>query len=237
MSLQPPDSSGPLYEGTTSASNCGRERLPRLSVIVVSGALSVSGTSSAEPNRVWEAPYVHEYDATASGEGWVEPERAGAEQVHEATREAVSEPRRISGLTWAHLGTLFAVSRRSVHFWASGKPLNAENETRLLQVLDIVRTADRGDARSTRSALLDVHEGSSAFDLLVKERFDEARARLGVGAGRTRPLLGDLSVDAKAARAPLRPEELVEAKHDRVHRDPGHARAARTVRNSWRGKT
>lgn len=99
MNLQTIDSSGPLYEVTTSASIFGRERLPRLSVIVVSGALSVSGTSSAEPNRVWEAPYVHEYDATASGEGWVEPEREGAEQPHEATREAVSELRRISGLT------------------------------------------------------------------------------------------------------------------------------------------
>ena len=58
----------------------------------------------------------------------------------------------------------------------------------------------------------------------------EARARLGVGAGRPRPVLGELSAEAKAARAPLRPEELVEAQHDRVHRDPGRTRAARTVR-------
>ena len=52
-----------------------------------------------------------------------------------------------------------------------------------------------------------------------------------------RPVLGKLSAEAKAARAPLRPEELVEAQHDRVHRDPGRARAARTVRNSRRGTT
>lgn len=52
-----------------------------------------------------------------------------------------------------------------------------------------------------------------------------------------RPVLGELSAEAKAARAPLRPEELVEAQHDRVHRDPGRARAARTVRNSRRGTT
>lgn len=49
-----------------------------------------------------------------------------------------------------------------------------------------------------------------------------------------RPVLGELSAEAKAARTPLRPEELVEALHDRVHRDPGRARAARTVRNSRR---
>jgi DNA-binding transcriptional regulator YiaG len=237
MNLQTIDGSAPPYEFTSSASGVVRERLPRLSVIIVSGTLAVSGTSSAEPNRVWEAPYVHEYDATASGEGWVEPEREGANQHHEVTREAVSELRRISGLTWEQLGQLFAVSRRSVHFWASGKPLNAENEMRVLQVLDIVRTADRGDARSTRSALLDVHDGSSAFDLLLEEQFDDARARLGVGVGRPLAVLGELSAEAKAARAPLRPEELVEAQHDRVHRDPGRARAARTVRNSRRGTT
>lgn len=210
-----------------------RERVPPLSVIVVSGALSVSGTSSAEPTRLWEAPYVHESEATASGLVWEQHAETSADA--ETTRQAISELRRISGLTWEQLGELFDVSRRSVHFWASGKPLNAENETRLLQVLDIVRTADRGDARSTRLALLDVHDGSSAFDLLVEERFDEARARLGVGGGRPRPVLKELSAEAKAARAPLRPEELVEAQHDRVHPASSRSRAARTVRNKRRG--
>src|SRR5690606_1653179 len=183
---------------------------------------------SAEPTRLWEAPYVHESEATASGLAWEQHDESTADA--ETTRQAISELRRISGLTWEQLGELFDVSRRSVHFWASGKPLNAGNEQRLMEVLDVVRTADRGDARSTRSALLDVHDGSSAFDLLVEERFDEARAQLGVGGGRPRPVLGELSAEAKAARAPLRPEELVEAQHDRVHRDPGRTRAARTVR-------
>jgi len=222
-------------DGTASESIFGR--LPSISVILVSGALSVAGTSSAEPNRVWEQTYIPCYDATASGRGWVKRRGRATNQHDTTTRDAISELRRISGLTWEQLGTLFAVSRRSVHFWASGKPLNAENEQRLHQVLDILRTADRGDARSTRAALLDVHEGHSIFDLLIEERFDEARARLGIGAGRTRPVLGELNADAKALRAPLRPEELIEAQHDRVHRDPGHARPARTVRNSRRGTT
>jgi hypothetical protein len=42
-------------------------------------------------------------------------------------------------------------------------------------------------------------------------------------------VLGELSAEAKAARSPLRPEELIEAQHDRVHQDPGRARAARLV--------
>ena len=40
---------------------------------------------------------------------------------------------------------------------------------------------------------------------------------------------------AKAARKPLPPAELIEAKHDRVHREPGRARPARTVRTKRRG--
>ena len=223
--------------GTTSVGLAGlRERAPRLSVIVVSGALSVSGTSSAEPMRVWEAPYVNEMDATASGPGW-ELQQIPAEPAPEATRQAIAELRRISGLTWEQLGQLFEVSRRSVHFWASGKPLNAANEERLMRVLDVVRDVDRGSARGNRSALFDVNEGTTAFDLLVGQRFDDARAVLGSGVGRAVPARAELSAEAKAARKPLPPEELFDAKHDRVHREPGRARAARTVRNKRRGSS
>ncbi len=127
------------------------------------------------------------------------------------------------------------MSRRSVHFWASGKPLNASNEQRLMEVLDVVRAADRGDARSTRAALLEVRNGTTAFALLMAERFEAARGILGTGATRSRPALAELSAAAKAARKPLPPEDLVDAQHDRVHRDRGESRAARTVRNKRRG--
>lgn len=210
-----------------------RECLPQLSVIVVSGALSVSGTSSAEPARLWEAPYVHEFEATAS-----EPSgqrHSEAMDDAETTRQAISELRRISGLTWEQLGELFDVSRRSVHFWASGKPLNASNEQRLMQILDVLRAADRGDARSTRAGLFEVKNGVTAFALLTAGRFEEARAIWGGGSGRPRPALAQLSAAAKAARKPLPPEDLVDAQHDRVHRDHGRARAARTVREKRRG--
>jgi len=210
-----------------------QERVPSLSVIAVSGALWVFGTCSAEPTRLWEAPYGHEPEATSSGPAW--EQQAEATVDAETTRQAISELRRISGLTWEQLGELFDVSRRSVHFWASGKPLNAGNEQRLMQVLDVVRAADRGDARSTRAALFEVKDGTTAFTLLTAERFEEARAVLGAGVARTRPALAELSDAAKAARKPLPPEDLVDAQHDRVHRDRGRSRAARTVRNKRRG--
>ena len=152
----------------------------------------------------------------------------------EATRKAISELRRISGLTWEHLAALFGVSRRSVHFWASGKPLNAANHERLMHVLDVVRHADRGTARGTRAALLEAREGTTAFEMLTDQRFEEARAALGRGRTRLVPTLTPLSEAAQTARKPLPPEELYEAKSDRVHRQPGRGRAARTARGQRR---
>ena len=202
---------------------------------MVSGALSVGGTSSVPPTTMWGVPYVHESVATDSGPSrsvvvpQVEPEA-------EATRKAVSELRRITGLTWKQLAGLFGVSRRSVHFWASGKPLNAGNHERLMRVLDVVRDADRGSARSTREALLAARDGATALDLLTDQRFREARAALGRGRKRSAPVLTPLSAAARSARRPLPPEDLFDAKSDRVHHEPGRARAARTARGPQHGR-
>lgn len=48
--------------------------------------------------------------------------------------------------------------------------------------------------------------------------------------------LPPLSKEAREARRPLPVDELRDALQDRVHRDPGRARAARTVRGPRRGK-
>ena len=225
-----------VSDGTTTFSGrVGIRDRASLSVLMVSGALSVAGTSSAEPTRIWEAPYKHESDATASGTS----HDAAATRMEigtEATRKAVSELRRISGLTWEQLAGLFGVSRRSVHFWASGKPLNATNHQRLMRVLDVVRHADRGTAHSTRAALLDVRGGRTAFEMLADQRFGEAHAALGRGRTRLVPALTQLSEAAQTARKPLPPDELYDAKSDRVHQEPGRARAARTARGQRRGR-
>jgi len=55
-----------------------------------------------------------------------------------------------------------------------------------------------------------------------------------VGKGRPRPVPGELSAEARAVRAPIRPEDEIEADYSRVHRELGRARAARTVRISRR---
>ena len=203
-------------------------------VIVVSGELLIAGTSSAGPTRLWEAPYVHNADATVCGSN---RDLTGTRTRREpgATRKAISELRRISGLTWHQLGQLLGVSRRSVHYWASGKPLNAGNRKRLMRVLDVIRAAYRGSARATRAALLDAGAGTTPLDMLAALRFDDARSALGQRRARPVPALAELSAEAKAARKPLPPQELYDAKSERVHREPGRARAARAVRNTRRG--
>ena len=160
-----------------------------------------------------------------------------AENASGFTSGAIAELRRTSGLTWDQIGRLFGVPRRSVRFWASGKPMNAANEQHLLRVLDVVRQADRGDARGNRAVLFEVSADGTPFDLLASKRFDEAGALLGRGPGRRR--LTSRPLDAKAAteRAPLPPEALIDAMNDRIHRDVGRVRPARTVRNGRRGST
>ena len=66
--------------------------------------------------------------------------------------------------------------------------------------------------------------------MLADQRFREARAALGRGRTRLVPVLTPLSEAAQTAHKPLPPHELYDAKSDRVHREPGRGRAARTAR-------
>lgn len=239
MSTQPPYS----FDVAAKVSKTGSQltilpdRAPRC-FILPSGVLGILGTSAAEPSQLWEDRYVPVLVATTSAPAGYLTEIADAsrDNAEETTDQAISEIRLISGLTWEQLSELFGVSRRSVHFWASGKPLNAANEARLMQTLDVIREADRGDAQSTRAALFYTRDGVTPFDLLADGQFRAARARLGKGPGREKIVLTELSAAAKAARKPLPPGELIDAIHDTVHRDASKGRAARTARNNRRGR-
>lgn len=229
--LSPPTSS--RYEA--SSSTLVRDVLPHWSLIAIGGALAVPGTSAHESFASPAAPSAFVSSATTSRHHHALQAVSPVERTNVETAAAVAELRRRSGLTWDQLAQLFGVSRRSVHFWASGKALSADNERDLFHVLDIVRSADRGEVRATRAAILEVEAGTSAFGLLTVRRFADAASRLGAGAVPPRPGLGLLSPAAKAARTPLPPAELVATADDRVHREPGPTRAARTVRQPRRG--
>lgn len=143
---------------------------------------------------------------------------------------ALAEVRRISGLTWEQLAQVFGVSRRTLHFWASGKSLSSPNEEHLRRLLTALRRADRGAADINRAMLLTEREGTVPLQLLAERRYDEFLRLVGEGAGRARITLKPLSRDAWEARKPQPPEELVDALQDRAHKDVGRGRAARTVR-------
>jgi DNA-binding transcriptional regulator YiaG len=85
--------------------------------------------------------------------------------------------RRRSGLTWDQLAELFAVSRRSVHFWASGRPINAGHLVRLTEAAKLVKRLDHGDPGLTRAALFAPQpDGSTAFSRLKEGRYAECRS-------------------------------------------------------------
>ncbi len=216
-----------------------RGSLTPIAVIIAAWRPLADGTSSAASMGVWSKPFVWDNQRTAGDDSWNAPAEADRITATEAdvTSRAVSELRRISGLTWEQLGQLFGVSRRSVHFWASGRPMNAANEQHLRKVLDIVRQADRGDARSNRAALLTVSAGNAPFDLLMSQAFDKASVRLGRRQQGRRVDLGELDAHARAERTPPPPGNLIDAMNDQVHRDVGSGRAAGTVRNMRREST
>jgi len=134
----------------------------------------------------------------------------------EAAGSAIGELRRVSGLTWEQLASLFGVSRRALHFWASGKAMNAAHEELLQRVLAVVRRLDRGSASANRALLLAAQpDGSRPLDLLATRDFARL-VQLEAGLA-SRGGVPQLSVQARKDRAPPPPEELIVTSHDRVH--------------------
>lgn len=144
---------------------------------------------------------------------------------------AIVELRRRSGLTWEELAALFGVSRRSVHFWASGKPMNSSNEEALNRLLHVVRHIDRGASAATRSALMSIQaDGATPFDLLAEGGYQEVMLRLGQGDGPGAPARPQLHAGSNPLWAPPSPDRLVGAVHDTAHVRSGRARAGRSVK-------
>ena len=148
----------------------------------------------------------------------------------ESISQAILEIRRRSGLTWEELGDLFDVSRRSVHHWASGKPVSAGNDRMIRRILAAVRRLGSGGQADARARFLAVDDatGVSTFDLLKDGRFDEAMMRFEVVQAPERRRI-PLSRNAQDARRPPAPVFLLEAEHGRPETS-AKARVARAVR-------
>jgi transcriptional regulator with XRE-family HTH domain len=168
--------------------------------------------------------------------GWGQTSGGTAVARREDTGVAIAELRRLSGLTWEQLARLFAVTRRSLHFWASGKQLTSANEERLNRMLAVIRKIDRGSASSTRAALFQPSaDGHLPFDMLVDGRYEALVESVGLGGVLPRPAPQRLSKAAQAARVPSAPEQLADARHERVHVERGRLLSGRPIRGA-RGK-
>lgn len=175
--------------------------------------------------------YAHPADVVLRPQRTTDQTTSGASlYVAALSGAAIGELRRLSGLTWDQLARLFNVSRRSLHFWASGKSMAPSNEEHLHRILAVVRKVDQGSAKANRAMLLGVHDdGSLPFDLLAAGDYERVVSLLGPSeAHRVSPQ--KLTREARIARAPHSPEELIDALQDRIHRDGGAARAAKSVR-------
>lgn len=151
----------------------------------------------------------------------------------EATQKALGELRRLSGLTWDQLAKLFKVSRRSLHFWASGQPLSCLHEGNLHRLLDTIRYIDRGSASLNRTLLLRLDDnGNPLFDLLIAGKYEEVKQIVGFNNAPKKPILGALTEDErKRYYSPQNPADLVDALHEPIHREIGRSRPARTARS------
>lgn len=210
---------------------------PRRRLLVVGGCLLALGTSSAAPAVPLADGYLLPPASSSGGSPWCAPEgQAGSDFLKpgagvESVQTALLELRRLSGLTWDQLARLFGVSRRSLHFWASGAAVSASHEEQVQRVLAVLRRVDRGTAAENRALVLQPSlDGSLPFDDLAEGRFDMALAHMGVGAGRRLISATALSSEAQSARKPPAPDQLVDALHDRVHQEVHAARAVRAPR-------
>ena len=102
--------------GSLSAATSMVKDGPHPAVIVGCTLLGVRSTASlaAEPGLVYAMPSCQQQ--TNAGCGPFEGVSPGA---------AIAELRRVSGLTWDQLARLVGVSRRTLHFWASGTAVMA----------------------------------------------------------------------------------------------------------------
>jgi len=145
--------------------------------------------------------------------------------------DSLMELRRLTGLTWEQLARVFNVSRRTLHFWAAGKPQKSANEEKLQAILATMRQADFGDAQQNRTALRSLgSDGKSPLDLLTEGRYAEAAAALG-----TRPTIRSrpprVSPEVSAQRRPtLSPSVLLDARQENLHRDPGKVLGIRRIK-------
>ena len=165
--LAPADSTRRREQGRTSAGGAMRGSPPTRYIIIISPF--EFGTAARVIDEADWGKVDPRCESTTSG--LTIPIPQAEDRLDPAT--AILEVRRRSGLTWDQLARLCKVDRRSLHFWASGKPPSPANEEQLRRVLNTIRAIDRGSANANRVILFEEREGRIPFDLLATGSYEE----------------------------------------------------------------
>ncbi|EKD51802.1 MAG: hypothetical protein ACD_62C00176G0017 [uncultured bacterium] len=177
--------------------NAGRNMNPRRQIILFiwSPYFSEGSTSGVGASLNEEFEFSAETQTTSG---------IDLSHLHRNTSRDIYELRRLSGLTWEQIGEIFNVTRRAVHFWANGKPMEDFRAEKLSCLVDAVRKIDTGIGFENRHMILDQDcDSVSLFDLFKKGDFYTVSRRLPIVSRQPRIELKPLSEKARAERMPI----------------------------------
>lgn len=139
-------------------------------------------------------------------------------QLQENSSKLIFEFRRISGLTWDKIAEIFGVTRRAVHFWANGKPMEDFRAEKLHYLITAIRKIDTGYAVQNRRILFAKNEsGISLLDLFRKGDFYSVNMRMPSVAASSMRDFKSLSLKARTELEPaISPFDLLNADNSRI---------------------
>jgi DNA-binding transcriptional regulator YiaG len=171
----------------------------------------------------------HNYDSIIASQG--QTNSGGDLPKLKDSPAAIMELRRITGLTIDQLATIFGVSRRSLHFWMSGEKLHPSNEKKLNHVLAIIQRIDQGSAYLNRQMLTEpIENKGTAVELLSAGRFSDVIEAFVEKPPRYQFKLPPLSVKARMARLPQKPELLADAIQEPIALKRGEVRFGKSFK-------
>lgn len=216
------------FYSKSSATSSGSWTVETLRTTILVGVLMVSPFVSTSANTAVQNSALVSRTAMQTTPGL--PVDPTSRRVASRT---IAEVRRLSGLTWDQISRIFGVTRRAVHFWASGQALSSDNEERLERTVGVLRMVDRGSSSANRNALLTTSaDGKIPFQLLIEQKYDEVVAILGRGIGVEK---GASRMDRKFAinspiYQPLPAIDLLDASQEPLRAARGMVRAIKFAR-------
>jgi hypothetical protein len=149
---------------------------------------------------------------------------------HVLTRAAISELYRFSGLSWKEIAGLFRVDPQTVHFWASGRPMNEHDEEHLQHLRTVILKIDCGFSEKNHTVLMTKKDEILPLDLLTNHEYERTIALLGPGKGRKVRPYSRVSSEIAKLRTPRSPAERINALHDSVTPTSGRLISAKSIK-------